>query len=66
VKPAQLSPDETAYLLGLIREPLEYYRLLSGNGKATSASRAKLLFLETLVAKLEASFFQSGFGPSMI
>ena len=48
----ELSPEEAVYLLGFIKAHLDYYRLLAGNGKCTSASRAKLLFLEALVAKL--------------
>jgi hypothetical protein len=48
----KLSPDETAYLLGLLKEHLEYYRLLAGNGKCTPTNRAKLAMLEALEIKL--------------
>jgi hypothetical protein len=47
-----LSPDETGYLLGLLKAHLEYYRQLAGNGKATAATRAKLAMLQTLEIKL--------------
>jgi hypothetical protein len=54
MKAVQLSPDETGYLLGLLKEHLEYYRLLSGNGKCTAISRARLAMLEALEIKLKS------------
>lgn len=48
-----LSPDEVSYLSGLLREHLEYYRLLSGNAKASELSRTKLALVEALWMKLK-------------
>jgi hypothetical protein len=48
----ELSPDETDYVLGLLKEHLEYYRLLAGNGNCTDKNRAMMEFLETLWFKL--------------
>jgi len=48
----KLEPEEIAYLLGMLKEHLEYYRLLTGNGKCTPAHKDRHRFLETLGAKL--------------
>ena len=48
----ELSPDEAGYVLGLLKEHLEYYRLLSGNGRCTAANDARREFLENLWLKL--------------
>jgi hypothetical protein len=48
----ELSPDEAGYVLGLLKEHLEYYRLLAGNGNCTAKNRAMKEFLEGLWAKL--------------
>jgi hypothetical protein len=52
VKSVELSPDETGYLLGLMKAHLEYYRLLAGNAKSTPATRARLAMLQALEIKL--------------
>ena len=52
MKSVELSPDESGYLLGLMKAHLEYYRLLAGNAKSTPATRAKLAMLEALEIKL--------------
>jgi hypothetical protein len=48
-----LSPDETLYLLGLLKAHLDYYRLLAGTPKFSGQSRAQLMRLEALAAKLD-------------
>jgi hypothetical protein len=62
----KLSPDEARYLLGLLKEHLEYYRLLSGNGKCTPTTRAKLTMLEALEFKLRIMSAQSGLDEERI
>ena len=47
-----LSPEETGYLLGMLREHLDYYRTLASNGSCTDKNRKMHEFLETLVRKL--------------
>jgi hypothetical protein len=48
----ELSPEEVGYVLGRLKEPLEYYRLLAGNAKFSAKNRAQLKFLEGLLVKL--------------
>ena len=48
----KLQPEEIGYLLGLLKEHVEYHRLLAGNGKCSSKHREQHRFLETLWAKL--------------
>jgi len=45
-------PEEIGYLQGLVKDHLEYYRLLAGNGKCTQKHKDHHRFLETLAAKL--------------
>lgn len=52
LKARLLDPAERGYVLGLLKEHLEYYRTLAGNGKASEATRGKLAFLEKLWLKL--------------
>jgi hypothetical protein len=47
-----LDPEETGYLLGLLKEHLEYHRLLAGSSKCSQKSRDRHRFLETLSSKL--------------
>jgi hypothetical protein len=48
----KLTPEEAGYVLGLLKEHLEYYRLLAGNGKCTEANLVRHKFLEVLWMKL--------------
>jgi hypothetical protein len=48
----ELSPEEVGYVLGRLKEPLEYYRLLAGNAQFSAKNRAELEFLESLWIKL--------------
>jgi hypothetical protein len=48
----ELSAEETGYVLGLLKEHLEYYRLLAGNGKCSPKNLARREFLEGLWVKL--------------
>jgi hypothetical protein len=48
----ELTPEEAGYVLGLLKEHLEYYRLLAGNGQCTEANRERHKFLEGLWVKL--------------
>jgi hypothetical protein len=48
----ELTPEEAGYVLGLLKEHLEYYRALAGNGKCSEANRAKHRMLEGLWVKL--------------
>jgi hypothetical protein len=48
----ELSAEEAGYVLGLLKEHLEYYRALAGNLKCTDANRAKHRMLEGLWVKL--------------
>jgi hypothetical protein len=48
----ELTPEEAGYVLGLLKEHLEYYRLLAGNGKCSEVNRAKHRMLEVLWMKL--------------
>jgi hypothetical protein len=48
----ELNPEERAYLLRLLKEHLEYFRLLAANPKCSDANRAKYRMLETLWQKL--------------
>jgi hypothetical protein len=57
----ELSAEETGYVLGLLKEHLEYYRLLAGNEFCSAVHRAKREFLEGLWMKLaRARAAQSG------
>lgn len=47
-----LEPEEIGYLLGLLKEHVEYHRLLAGNGKCSQKNKDRHRFLETLRAKL--------------
>jgi hypothetical protein len=49
-----INPEEAGYLLGLITQPLEYYRQLNTYSSVTLCHENKLEFLETLRAKLIA------------
>jgi len=48
----KLEPEEIGYLQGLIKDHLEFYRLLAGNGKCTQKHKDRHRFLETLNTKL--------------
>jgi hypothetical protein len=48
----ELTPEEAGYVLGLLKEHLEYYRLLAGSLKCTEANLAKHRMLEGLWMKL--------------
>jgi hypothetical protein len=48
----ELTPEEAGYVLGLLKEHVEYYRLLAGNLKCSEANRARWEFLEGLWVKL--------------
>jgi hypothetical protein len=48
----ELSAEEAGYVLGLLKEHLEYYRALAGNLKCTEANRSKHRMLEGLWVKL--------------
>jgi hypothetical protein len=48
----ELTPEEAGYVFWLLKEHLEYYRLLVGNGQCTEANRAKHRMLEVLWMKL--------------
>jgi hypothetical protein len=48
----ELTPEEAGYVLGLLKEHLEYYRLLAGNWKCSEVNRAKHRMLEVLWMKL--------------
>ena len=45
-------PEEIGYMSGLLKAPLDYFRMLSGHPKCSDINRAKLEFLETLYLKL--------------
>jgi len=47
-----LEPEEIGYLLGMLKEHVEYHRLLVGNGKCTQKHKDLYRMLETLWAKL--------------
>jgi hypothetical protein len=48
----ELSVEEAGYVLGILKEHLEYYRLLRGNERCTGQTRAKHELLEGLWEKL--------------
>jgi hypothetical protein len=48
----KLSPDEARYVRRLLKEHLEYYRLLTSNLRCTPANKATGEFLEALWIKL--------------
>jgi hypothetical protein len=48
----ELSPAEIGYVLGLLKDHLDYYRVLSANGNCTEKNRAMKDFLENLWMKL--------------
>ncbi len=50
----QLSPEEAGYVLGLLKDHLEYYRVLAGNGKCSAKNRELHKLLEGLWLKLAA------------
>jgi hypothetical protein len=52
LKKKLLSPQERGYLLGLLKEHLEYWRTLSGNAKASAQTKEKRQFMERLILKL--------------
>ena len=47
-----LSPDEAGYVMGLIREHLEYYRMLADNPKCTQQNRKRYELVLGLWEKL--------------
>jgi hypothetical protein len=48
----ELSPEETGYLLGLIKQHLEYYRLLASNTNCSQKNQDQHQMLEGLRLKL--------------
>jgi len=48
----ELSPEERAYLRKILKEHLDYYRLLAGNLNASKEKRQKRDMLEALERKL--------------
>jgi hypothetical protein len=50
----ELSVEEAKYVVKVLKEHLEYYRLLAGSSKCTAANRAKREMLEGLWVKLQA------------
>ena len=48
----ELTPEEAAYLLRILKEHVAYYRLLVGNAKCSQKSHEQRKFVETLAAKL--------------
>lgn len=48
----KLSPEETGYLLRLLKEHVEYFRALAGNVKCSHANREKHHLVEILWRKL--------------
>jgi hypothetical protein len=48
----ELTPEEAGYVLGLLKEHLEYYRLLAGKLNCSEANRARHRMLEVLWVKL--------------
>lgn len=51
-KPVTLSPEEIGYLMGLLQEPLNYYRTLAGSSHCTDSNREWHAFLQGLWTKL--------------
>ena len=47
-----LNPEERGYLLGLLREHLDFYRMIAANPKCSVRNHGMHQFLETLVTKL--------------
>ena len=50
-----LSPEETGYLLGLIKEHLEYYKMLSGHAKGSERHKRLYKMLNDLSIRLTTS-----------
>jgi hypothetical protein len=48
----EFSVEEAGYVLGLLKEHLEYYRALAGNHKCTEANLARHRMVEGLWVKL--------------
>ena len=47
-----LTPEERSYLLKIVTEHLQYYRILAGSTKVTEQTLGKLALLEALRTKL--------------
>jgi hypothetical protein len=48
-----LTPEECAYLLGIVRQHLFYYEMLIGLPNATEQSKAHYQFIKSVVGKLQ-------------
>jgi hypothetical protein len=49
----QLTDTERAFLRHLLKEQLDYYRILNANTLASDRTRSNLAFIESLWAKLQ-------------
>jgi hypothetical protein len=48
----ELTSEEARYVVGILKEHLEYYRLLAGNGNCSEINRGRHRMLEGLWVKL--------------